>query len=526
MRRSAGFKALVVAQDPRETGLRAILNLGHTIGHGIESAAGYENLRHGEAVSIGLVAALRLSIRLAGLDPATAARGRTAARRAGPADARAWPRAGRGARGDAARQEACTRRPPLRAARAGRQAARRCRGAGRRAGRGRGRGSLRVNVAASRLRGMHVHVLNGVNLGMLGTREPDVYGKMALNELESRVYAWARELGLTARCMQTDHEGEYVQAIHEAIRTAGALIVNPGAWTHYSYAIRDALAMLSTPIVEVHMSDVSNREPWRRISVIEDVVAKRIVGQGDRRLPAGARVARRMVAGAGGAACARRSTLSFTGDHDPSDRSRRPSARTRRGGRPRGPRHHGPRIDPLAHRLRRLERPLHRDPDRAAVPDRLPLRIGRRPPARLLGRPGRRPEPDRRARHGPAVARRRRAARRLRGVPTHVRALGHARGCSRASGSISLVPTTNLVEDVRARKSPDEIDADPRRCRDQRPRVRVARVRGPGRPLRARLGVRDRRAHARARRGRPGVRLDRRRGRERRCAARGARVRT
>ena len=119
---------------------------------------------------------------------------------------------------------------------------------------------------------MHVHVLNGVNLGMLGTREPDVYGKMALNELESRVYAWARELGLTARCMQTDHEGEYIQAIHEAIRTAGALIVNPGAWTHYSYAIRDALAMLSTPIVEVHMSDVNNREPWRRISVIEDVV--------------------------------------------------------------------------------------------------------------------------------------------------------------------------------------------------------------------------------------------------------------
>jgi 3-dehydroquinate dehydratase II len=71
-----------------------------------------------------------------------------------------------------------------------------------------------------------------------------------------------------------------VQAIHEAIRTAGALIVNPGAWTHYSYAIRDALAMLSTPVVEVHMSDIENREPWRRISVIEDVVAQRIVGKG------------------------------------------------------------------------------------------------------------------------------------------------------------------------------------------------------------------------------------------------------
>jgi 3-dehydroquinate dehydratase-2 len=80
--------------------------------------------------------------------------------------------------------------------------------------------------------------------------------------------------------MQTDHEGEYVQAIHEAIRTAGALIVNPGAWTHYSYAVRDALAMLSAPVVEVHMSDVDNREPWRRVSVIEDVVAQRIVGEG------------------------------------------------------------------------------------------------------------------------------------------------------------------------------------------------------------------------------------------------------
>jgi 3-dehydroquinate dehydratase-2 len=127
---------------------------------------------------------------------------------------------------------------------------------------------------------MHVHVLNGVNLGMLGTREPDVYGKMAYNELESRIYAWARELGLTARCMQTDHEGEYVQAIHESIRTAGALIVNPGAWTHYSYAVRDALSMLSAPVVEVHMSDVGNREPWRRVSVIEDVVAHRVIGQG------------------------------------------------------------------------------------------------------------------------------------------------------------------------------------------------------------------------------------------------------
>jgi 3-dehydroquinate dehydratase-2 len=127
---------------------------------------------------------------------------------------------------------------------------------------------------------MHVHVLNGVNLGMLGTREPDVYGKMALNELESRVYAWARELGLTARCMQTDHEGEYIQAIHEAIRTAGALIVNPGAWTHYSYAIRDALELTGLPAVEIHLSNVDAREPWRRESVIRELCFGRIAGKG------------------------------------------------------------------------------------------------------------------------------------------------------------------------------------------------------------------------------------------------------
>ena len=115
---AAGFKALVVAQDPRETGQRAILNLGHTIGHGVEAAAGYESLRHGEAVAIGLVAALRLSTRIAGLDPAIAAEVEQLLAGAGPADARAGPRAGRGARGDAARQEARARRASLRAARA------------------------------------------------------------------------------------------------------------------------------------------------------------------------------------------------------------------------------------------------------------------------------------------------------------------------------------------------------------------------------------------------------------------------
>jgi 3-dehydroquinate dehydratase-2 len=127
---------------------------------------------------------------------------------------------------------------------------------------------------------MHVSVLNGVNLGMLGKRQPDIYGTITLSELETRIYSWSASLGVNARCVQTDHEGEYVEAIHDALGNAEGVIVNPGAWTHYSYAIRDALAMLEVPVIEVHLSDVNHREEWRRRSVIEDVVRERIVGHG------------------------------------------------------------------------------------------------------------------------------------------------------------------------------------------------------------------------------------------------------
>jgi 3-dehydroquinate dehydratase-2 len=127
---------------------------------------------------------------------------------------------------------------------------------------------------------MHVSVLNGVNLGMLGKRQPDIYGTITLSELETRIYSWSASLGVNARCVQTDHEGEYVEAIHDALGNADGVIVNPGAWTHYSYAIRDALAMLEVPVIEVHLSDVDHREAWRRRSVIEDVVRQRIVGHG------------------------------------------------------------------------------------------------------------------------------------------------------------------------------------------------------------------------------------------------------
>ena len=127
---------------------------------------------------------------------------------------------------------------------------------------------------------MQVAVLNGVNLNMLGRRDPAVYGDLTLHQLETQIYEWAAQLNMTARCWQTNSEGAYVDMIHEACGGADALIVNPGAWTHYSYAIRDALEIFPDPIVEVHLSDISSREQWRRTSVIADVVSHRITGRG------------------------------------------------------------------------------------------------------------------------------------------------------------------------------------------------------------------------------------------------------
>ena len=126
---------------------------------------------------------------------------------------------------------------------------------------------------------MQVLVLNGVNLNVLGRRDPKLYGGLSLNELESRIYQWAHELGITARCRQTNSEGEFIDWIHDA-DDADALIVNPGAWTHYSYALRDALDVLHIPIVEVHLSNIDEREEWRRTSVISDLTAYRVVGKG------------------------------------------------------------------------------------------------------------------------------------------------------------------------------------------------------------------------------------------------------
>ena len=127
---------------------------------------------------------------------------------------------------------------------------------------------------------MHIAVLNGVNLDVLDRRDPAVYGGLSLGELETRIYGWARQLECHARCRQTNHEGEFVDWCHDALDWADGVVVNPGAWTHYSYAIRDALELLTVPLVEVHLSDIEAREEWRRHSVLAELAAKRILGKG------------------------------------------------------------------------------------------------------------------------------------------------------------------------------------------------------------------------------------------------------
>jgi 3-dehydroquinate dehydratase-2 len=127
---------------------------------------------------------------------------------------------------------------------------------------------------------VRVEVLNGVNLDVLGRRDPQVYGGLSLRELESQIYAWGNELDLNVRCRQTNSEGVYIDWLHDAQEVADGVVLNPAAWTHYSYALRDAVEVLQVPMVEVHLSNVDEREEWRRVSVIADLAAKRVIGKG------------------------------------------------------------------------------------------------------------------------------------------------------------------------------------------------------------------------------------------------------
>jgi 3-dehydroquinate dehydratase-2 len=125
-----------------------------------------------------------------------------------------------------------------------------------------------------------VDVLHGVNFDVLERRDAALYGGMTLMELEVRVQGFARELGLEATFYQSNHEGEYCEFLHRAGETADGLILNPGAWTHYSWAIRDALDLAALPVVEIHLSAVDEREEWRRVSVIRDLCVGTVQGKG------------------------------------------------------------------------------------------------------------------------------------------------------------------------------------------------------------------------------------------------------
>jgi 3-dehydroquinate dehydratase-2 len=136
-----------------------------------------------------------------------------------------------------------------------------------------------------------IEVLHGVNFDVLAKRDPEQYGSMSLPELEVQIKRYAYDLDLGVTFFQSNFEGEFVEYLHRMPELADAAVLNAGAWTHYSYAIRDALEIAGVPAVEVHLSDVSSREDWRRHSVFEGLVLGVVSGKG----PEGYRVALEML---------------------------------------------------------------------------------------------------------------------------------------------------------------------------------------------------------------------------------------
>lgn len=125
-----------------------------------------------------------------------------------------------------------------------------------------------------------IEIMHGVNLDQLGRRDPAIYGSMTYTELEMRIEGYARDLGLLPSFFQTNMEGEFVERLHRLEGRADGIVLNPGAWTHYAWAIRDALEIAGLPAVEVHLSDVQHREEWRRQSVVRDLCIATVSGRG------------------------------------------------------------------------------------------------------------------------------------------------------------------------------------------------------------------------------------------------------
>jgi 3-dehydroquinate dehydratase II len=137
--------------------------------------------------------------------------------------------------------------------------------------------------------GYRIEVMHGVNLDMLHRRDPRHYGDLGLLALERRIESFAHELGLSTRFFQSNSEGAFVERLHRLEGEVDGILVNAGAWSHYAWAIRDALEITGLPAVEVHLSDVQSREPWRRVSIFEGLCIEKISGRG----PEGYRLALR-----------------------------------------------------------------------------------------------------------------------------------------------------------------------------------------------------------------------------------------
>ena len=127
---------------------------------------------------------------------------------------------------------------------------------------------------------MNILVLNGPNLNLLGEREPEIYGSMTLSQLNAKLAAYGRKHGVSLRSRQSNSEGKLIDLLHAHRRWADGIVFNPGAYTHYSYALRDAVAAVRVPTIEVHLSDVTKREPFRRVSVVAPACAGRRCGKG------------------------------------------------------------------------------------------------------------------------------------------------------------------------------------------------------------------------------------------------------
>lgn len=127
---------------------------------------------------------------------------------------------------------------------------------------------------------MNILVLNGPNLNLLGEREPETYGTTTLPQLNAQLAAYARKKGAAIRARQSNHEGELIDILHAHRKWAAGIVFNPGAYSHYSYALRDAVASILVPTIEVHLSNIKKREKFRRTSVIEPACVAQLYGKG------------------------------------------------------------------------------------------------------------------------------------------------------------------------------------------------------------------------------------------------------